>query len=51
MEGDNTQLYIEGSGGYCVANTNLVSHKIYFTKQALLAQLEPRIFAAIKLNM
>ena len=30
--------------GYCVANIDLISHEIYFTKQALLAQLEPTIF-------
>jgi hypothetical protein len=44
LEGENTEFYIEGSGGYCVANIDLISHEIYFTKQALLAQLEPTIF-------
>ncbi len=44
LEGDNIEFYIEGSGGYCVANIDLISHEIYFTKQALLSQLEPTVF-------
>lgn len=44
LEGENIEFYIEGSGGYCVANIDLISHEIYLTKQALLAQLEPTIF-------
>jgi hypothetical protein len=44
LEGENIEFYIEGSGGYCVANIDLISHEIYFTKQALLAQLDPTIF-------
>lgn len=44
LEGDNIEFYVEGSGGYYVANIDLISHEIYFTKQALLAQLEPTIF-------
>ncbi|MBW4450552.1 MAG: hypothetical protein KME38_27920 [Spirirestis rafaelensis WJT71-NPBG6] len=44
LEGENIEFYIEGSGGYCVANIDLISHEIYFTKQAILAQLEPTIF-------
>ncbi len=44
LEGENIEFYIEGSGGYCVANIDLISHEIYFTKQTLLAQLEPTIF-------
>jgi hypothetical protein len=44
IEGENVEFYVEGSGGYCVANIDLISHEIYFTKQALLAQLEPTIF-------
>lgn len=44
LEGENVEFYIEGSGGYCVANIDLISHEIYFTKLALLAQLEPTIF-------
>ena len=44
LEGENIEFYVEGSGGYCVANIDLISHEIYFTKQALLAQLDPTIF-------
>jgi hypothetical protein len=44
LEGENIEFYIEGSGGYCVANIDLISHEIYFTKQSILAQLEPTIF-------
>ncbi|MBW4593155.1 MAG: hypothetical protein KME46_09570 [Brasilonema angustatum HA4187-MV1] len=44
LEGENVEFYVEGSGGYCVANIDLISHEIYFTKQAVLAQLEPTIF-------
>ncbi len=44
LEGEKTEFYIEGSRGYYVTNIDLISHEIYVTKQALLAQLEPRIF-------
>ncbi len=44
LEGENIEFYIEGSGGYCVANIDLISHEIYFTKQSLLSQLEPTIY-------
>ena len=44
IEGETIEFYIEGSGGYCVANIDLISHEIYLTKQTLLAQLEPTIF-------
>lgn len=44
LEGDNIEFYVEGSGGYVVANIDLISHEIYFTKQTLLSQLEPIIF-------
>lgn len=44
LAGENIEFYIEGSGGYCVANIDLISHEIYFTKQALLAQLEPMVY-------
>jgi hypothetical protein len=44
LEGENVEFYIEGSGGYCVANIDLISHEIYFTKQTVLAQLDPTIF-------
>ncbi|OSO90567.1 hypothetical protein B7O87_09415 [Cylindrospermopsis raciborskii CENA303] len=44
LEGDSIEFYIEGSGGYSVANVDLISHEIYLTKQSLLSQLEPTIF-------
>jgi hypothetical protein len=44
LEGENIEFYIEGSGGYSVANIDLISHEIYFTKQVLLAQLDPTIY-------
>jgi hypothetical protein len=44
LAGENIEFYIEGSGGYCVANIDLISHEIYFTKQAVLSQLDPVIF-------
>jgi hypothetical protein len=44
LEGENIEFYVEGSGGYAVANIDLISHEIYFTKQALLSQLEPVIY-------
>ncbi|MBW4614656.1 MAG: hypothetical protein KME21_15545 [Desmonostoc vinosum HA7617-LM4] len=44
LEGESIEFYIEGSGAYCVANIDLISHEIYFTKQAVLSQLEPTIF-------
>ncbi|WP_414756503.1 hypothetical protein [Anabaena sp. CCY 9910] len=44
LEGENVEFYVEGSGSYCVANIDLISHEIYFTKQTVLAQLEPTIF-------
>lgn len=50
LEGENIEFYIEGSGGYCVANIDLISHEIYFTKQAVLAQLEPTIFFSYQIE-
>jgi hypothetical protein len=44
LEGDPVEFYIEGSGGYAIANIDLSSHEIYFTKQDVLAHLEPVIF-------
>jgi hypothetical protein len=44
LEGENIEFYIEGSGGYSVANIDLISHEIYFTKQSVLAQLDPTIY-------
>ena len=44
LEGETVEFYIEGSGGYTIANIDLISHEIYFTKQAVLAQTEPTLF-------
>jgi hypothetical protein len=44
LEGENIEFYIEGSGGYSVANIDLISHEIYFSKQAVLSQLDPTIY-------
>lgn len=44
LEGDPVEFYIEGSGGYAVANIDLISQEIYFTKQDTIARLEPTIF-------
>lgn len=44
LQGETVEFYIEGSGGYAISNIDLLSHEIYFTKQAVMAQLEPTIF-------
>jgi hypothetical protein len=44
IEGEAVEFYIEGSGGYAISNIDLISHEIYFTKQEVMAQLEPIIF-------
>ncbi|MGB7440577.1 MAG: hypothetical protein WA919_05880 [Coleofasciculaceae cyanobacterium] len=44
LEGETVEFYIEGSGGYAIANIDLTSHEIYFTKQEVMAALEPIIF-------
>ncbi|MGF1514826.1 MAG: hypothetical protein ACFB5Z_14180 [Elainellaceae cyanobacterium] len=44
LSGEPVEFYIEGSGGYRVANVDLISHVIYFSKQELMASLEPTIF-------
>jgi hypothetical protein len=44
LEGETVEFYIEGSGGYTIANIDLVSHEIYFTQQAIAAWLEPTIY-------
>lgn len=44
LEGETVEFYIEGSGGYAIANIDLISHEIYFTKQEVMATLEPIIF-------
>ncbi|NEP18755.1 MAG: hypothetical protein F6J97_17950 [Leptolyngbya sp. SIO4C1] len=44
LEGEPVEFYIEGSGTYSIANIDLISHEIYFTKADSLANLEPTIF-------
>ncbi len=44
LGGEAVEFYIEGSGGYAVANIDLISHEIYFTKLEISAQLEPIIY-------
>jgi hypothetical protein len=44
LEGEVVEFYIEGSGGYVISNIDLISHEIYFTKQAVSALQEPTIF-------
>jgi len=44
LEGETVEFYIEGSGGYAISNSDLISHEIYFTKQDVMGHLEPTIF-------
>lgn len=44
LEGETVEFYIEGSGGYSIANIDLSSHEIYFTKRDVMANLEPTVF-------
>jgi hypothetical protein len=44
LEGELVEFYIEGSGGYQIANIDLISQEIYFTKQDLTANLDPIIY-------
>lgn len=44
LDGEPVEFYIEGSGSYTISNIDLISHEIYFTKQDLMAQLDPTIF-------
>lgn len=44
LDGETVEFYIEGSGGYAIANIDLCSHEIYFVKQEIMAYLEPSIF-------
>ncbi|MEB3336457.1 MAG: hypothetical protein VKJ46_03275 [Leptolyngbyaceae bacterium] len=44
LEGEVVEFYIEGSGGYAISNIDLISHEIYFTKQEVMAHLQPVIF-------
>ncbi|HSM81988.1 MAG TPA: hypothetical protein VLS96_09885 [Nodosilinea sp.] len=44
LDGETVEFYIEGSGGYAIANIDLISHEIYFTKLEVMAHLEPIIY-------
>lgn len=44
LDGEIVEFYIEGSGGYAISNIDLSSHEIYFTKQEVMAHLDPIIF-------
>ncbi|ACK69799.1 conserved hypothetical protein [Gloeothece citriformis PCC 7424] len=44
LEGDLVEFYIEGSGGYVIANLDLISQEVYLTKHDLSANLEPIIY-------
>lgn len=44
LAGETVEFYIEGSGGYAISNIDLISHEMYFTKQVVIATLEPTIF-------
>jgi hypothetical protein len=44
LDGETVEFYIEGSGGYAIANIDLISHEIYFTKLEVMAHLEPIVY-------
>ena len=44
LEGKIVEFYIQGSGSYVVANIDLVSQEIYFTKCSSISGLEPIIY-------
>ncbi|HBQ97915.1 MULTISPECIES: hypothetical protein [unclassified Roseofilum] len=44
LQGETIEFYIEGSGGYAISNIDLTSHEIYFTKQEVMAHLDPMLF-------
>ncbi len=44
LEGEVVEFYVEGSGGYQIANIDLISQEIYFVKQDVSALLEPIIY-------
>lgn len=50
LVGDAIEFYIEGSGGYTIANIDLLSQEIYFTKQDVPALLDPVIFLSPQLD-
>ncbi|MEL6223963.1 MAG: hypothetical protein AAFR31_15120 [Cyanobacteria bacterium J06627_8] len=44
LAGEGVEFYIEGSGTYAIANIDLISHEIYFSKYETFANLDPTIF-------
>lgn len=46
LQGEAVEFYIEGSGGYAISNIDLSSHEIYFTKQEVMAHLDPSLFVS-----
>ena len=44
LAGEVVEFYIEGGGGYAIANIDLISHEIYFVKREVMAHLEPMIY-------
>jgi hypothetical protein len=50
LEGEAVEFYIEGSGGYVISNIDLISHEIYFTKQAVSALQDPTIFLSYQIE-
>lgn len=44
LMGEVVEFYIEGSGNYVIANLDISSHEIYFTKCDGLAHLDPQIY-------
>lgn len=46
LEGDTVEFYIEGSGSYAIANVDLRSQEIYFTKNQAANWLNPYLFVS-----
>lgn len=44
LAGEAVEFYIEGSGSYSIANIDLISQEIYFSKLDSLSSLEPHLF-------
>lgn len=44
LEGETVEFYIEGSGGYQIANIDLISQEIYLIKREVNALLDPMIY-------
>lgn len=44
LEGEAVEFYIEGSGGYTIANLDLISQELYLSKHDIVATLEPIIY-------